>query len=158
MTVTFRTATADDVADLDAHPPQTDLTCDHAAEVADTNNTYLLGFASGTLAAHGFVRWTGFLTKTFADALPGCAVINSLCVWPRSMRRKGIGTAMVVELEHLARTRAVTRVALGVYVDNVEAQAFYQSLGYDPWDGQPVLDEHADRHPDGFTMMSKVLL
>jgi ribosomal protein S18 acetylase RimI-like enzyme len=157
VNVTFRIATVDDAIVMDAHPPLAGVNCHHADELADGRNTCLLGLVSQALVAHGFIRWTGFTTPEFADAFPACAVINILCVWPESMHRRGIGTAMVGELEKLISSRGGQRAGLGVYVDNVPAIAFYESLGYALWDGRPVLDEHTEHRPDGLTAMTKPL-
>jgi GNAT superfamily N-acetyltransferase len=157
VNLTIRTATLDDLAALDAHPPLPGVVCNHANGITSDGSTFLVGAREEQLVAHASVRWTGFRMKPFAEAFPTAVVISGLGVWPDSMRKQGIGTATVAELERLTRERNIDVIGLGVYSDNAPAQAFYQRLGYKDWGQGFVLDENTEQHPDGLTIMTKRL-
>jgi len=56
--------------------------------------------------------------------------LHHLAVDP-GFRRRGIGSALVREVETRLRARGCLKVNLLVFADNSEARAFYRRLGYD---------------------------
>jgi ribosomal protein S18 acetylase RimI-like enzyme len=60
---------------------------------------------------------------------PGTGTLGQLAVQP-ALRSCGLGTVLVAALEERARERGMTRVDLGVGVDNPRARALYERRGY----------------------------
>ncbi len=48
-----------------------------------------------------------------------------------SWRRKGVGRALMLHIENIARTRGCCKLTLEVLEKNVSAQALYRELGYE---------------------------
>jgi len=55
--------------------------------------------------------------------------LDEICV-EESLRNRGIGTQMVLEVHALAKAFGCTDLQLGVYPQNNEAVAFYQKCGF----------------------------
>ena len=55
--------------------------------------------------------------------------LDEICV-EESLRNRGIGTQMVLEVHALAKAFGCTDLQLGVYPQNDEAVAFYQKCGF----------------------------
>ncbi|MFD5159942.1 GNAT family N-acetyltransferase [Streptomyces hawaiiensis] len=108
---------------------------DHAARFARQRagqSGYLIPWLEGRPVGHAEVRWTGCEAAEVRAAQPGCPEINGLLVWPASLRSRGIGTALVLAAERLARERGIGVMGLGVGAGNPRAAALYARLGYLP--------------------------
>jgi ribosomal-protein-alanine acetyltransferase len=95
-----------------------------ASELASPHTHYLFAFEQATpesLAGYG-----GLL----APRGSGDGDIQTLAVAPDA-RRHGLGRMLVLALLHEAKTRGATEVFLEVRADNPNAQALYESLGFE---------------------------
>ncbi len=63
------------------------------------------------------------------EEIPAVPQVNALEVHP-SYRRQGIGTMLFDAVEHEARRRGHTLIAIGVEPDNDVARKLYEKLGY----------------------------
>ncbi|WP_245563603.1 GNAT family N-acetyltransferase [Longispora albida] len=93
-------------------------------------STFLVAWLGGRPAGTGEVMWGGPKEDEVRAAFPGCPEINGLQVWPGRLQSRGIGRAMITEMERLARERGVQRIGLGVDDTNGRARALYEALGY----------------------------
>ncbi|MEV0561535.1 GNAT family N-acetyltransferase [Dactylosporangium sp. NPDC050588] len=66
------------------------------------------------------------------ERLPGTPVLHRLLV-VEHLRRQGIGRHLMQAAESLARERGCARLALGLDLDNIDAERFYRGLGYTEW-------------------------
>ncbi len=76
--------------------------------------------------AHGFIQ----LYPSFSSVSTQATwILNDLYV-DESARRQGVGEALMNRARELAHTTGAKGLALSTAVDNVNAQALYESLGY----------------------------
>ena len=80
----------------------------------------------------GTVSIGGEKTAEVPDALYLFALDASL-----KYRNRGIGAAMISEVENIARDRGLKYVTLGVGIDNDDARRLYERLGFSQ-SGEPV--------------------
>ena len=67
-----------------------------------------------------------------------------------SWRRRGVGGALFLEIQHLARKRGIRRVGVGALARNLDADAAYTSWGLRPYAVEYVMDlETAGAEADG---------
>ena len=59
-------------------------------------------------------------------------------------RRRGIGSALLQWLEHVARVAGVTRLKVEARGDNVPALAFYRKHGYSEYEAVPNMYENGE--------------
>ncbi|WAU80907.1 GNAT family N-acetyltransferase [Streptomyces sp. Qhu-G9] len=126
---------AEDVAALERFMPSHSVDGSHEARFARQEagrSTYLIPRLDGRPVGHAEVRWTGCAAAEVRAARPGCPEINGLLVWPRTLRSRGIGGALVRAAEELAVARGTGLMGLGVGDDNPRAAALYTRLGYRP--------------------------
>ncbi len=129
---------------IDARPctaadlPQLHSTWPSSAEVHDRHyagqlnetQTLVVAWERGVALGSAVVRWD---SQGFAEALsayPGVVEVAHLQV-RFDARRRGVGTGLVEAAERLARLRRERWLGLGVGVDNPEARALYERLGYE---------------------------
>ncbi len=125
---------AEDLALLDEHLPSASADSHHAARFARQEadeSTYLLAWHGELPVGHGEVRWNGCAAPEVRAVAGACPEINGLAVAQR-LRSQGIGTALIRAAEHLARTRRLPAIGLGVDETNTRAAALYERLGYRP--------------------------
>jgi ribosomal protein S18 acetylase RimI-like enzyme len=67
-------------------------------------------------------------------------------------RGRGIGTAMIAEVENVARSRGLKYVTLGVGIDNSAAKRLYERLGFSQT-GEPVWEGWTEYADDGTPIM-----
>ncbi|MFE7600121.1 GNAT family N-acetyltransferase [Streptomyces sp. NPDC057494] len=91
--------------------------------------TYLLARRDGVPVGNGQVRWDGCAAPEVRAAVGDCPEFNGLDV-REDLRGRGIGTALILAAEDLARERGRTALGLGVADDNPRAAALYARLGY----------------------------
>lgn len=109
--------------------------------------------------------WNGFKFGPLPSLFPGLTLFRSLRVWPAEHRGRGIGGALVAEVERLSLKRGYPGIGLGVEVENVGARRWYRRLGYVEWDGGPLTERlvrlNASGEPEPydevFTVMTKRL-
>lgn len=90
--------------------------------------TVLLAFVESEPVATAVCLW-GF--STFAG-MPSVN-IHDLAVLP-AFQRRGIGRALLAEVERRARERGCCRITLEVHDTNEGAKGLYRSAGFGPWD------------------------
>jgi putative acetyltransferase len=91
------------------------------SEVADGHGAFLVAFAGDEPAGCGAVR----------TLEPTTAEIKRMYVVP-TMRRRGVGRAMLAALIEEARMLGVTRVVLETGTRQTEALALYEQAGFTP--------------------------
>jgi ribosomal protein S18 acetylase RimI-like enzyme len=128
-----RDATMADLAALERCLPR----ADHAERIRTADGRarrYLVAESGGEVA--GFARL--FLTgsRSEPDALPFPRMAN-LNVRP-DMRGRGLATALIREMERLARAAGHEAIYLGVHEENAPARSLYERLGYRPIEGAPL--------------------
>jgi GNAT superfamily N-acetyltransferase len=101
--------------------------------------TVLIAWLDDTPVASGLIHWNGPRDVAVADLMPGCPEIFRLEVLGQ-YRSKGIGSAMIGELEALALAGGFRRIGLGVGTANHRARLLYERLGYRLIDGLEYLD------------------
>ena len=74
------------------------------------------------IIAYGFLRGSPHRFKKHLCVL-GMVVADSY-------QRKGVGTYLGKEMIYYARKMMYSKIALGVYVDNINAIRFYEKLGF----------------------------
>src|SRR4051812_36920578 len=100
--VSIRTATLDDLPELEAHPPVTNIrSCHHADHLESETTTVLVAAIDDRLCAHVNIRWTGFRLQPFATDFPKVVNMNGLAVWPEEDRNRGVGSTLITEVEKL---------------------------------------------------------
>ena len=90
--------------------------------------TVLLAFADSQPVGTAVCLW-GF--STFAG-MPSVN-IHDLAVLP-AFQRRGIGKALLAEVERRARERGCCKITLEVHDTNEGAKGLYRSAGFGPWD------------------------
>ncbi|MFJ9580213.1 GNAT family N-acetyltransferase [Streptomyces sp. NPDC101191] len=130
----IRPCRAEDIAPLDRHLPAPGAPTRHADRFARQEagqGTYLIAWRDGRPAGHGQVRWDGCAAPEVRAAVGDCPEFNGLDV-REELRGRGVGTALILAAEELARERGRTLLGLGVAHDNPRAAALYARLGYAP--------------------------
>lgn len=114
-------------------------------------STFLIAWADGVPIGTGEILWRGCAAPEVHQRYPDCPELNGLHVWPAQWRSHGIGTAIILAAEALARDRGCHQIGLGVDDDNPRAAALYQRRGYQETglrylDRYYYLDDHGHRH------------
>ncbi|MGI5180615.1 GNAT family N-acetyltransferase [Dactylosporangium sp. CA-152071] len=110
-----------------------------ASFVADRRRQ-LAGGSGVLLAAWHEAEAVGCVYISFEEAdeaelrerRPGTPVLHRLLV-VEHLRRQGIGRRLMQTAENVARDRGCARMALGLDLDNIDAERFYRRLGYTEW-------------------------
>ena len=92
----------------------------------------LVATSSGRKVGVAVCFW-GFATFAGKSAIN----IHDLAVLPE-FQGKGIGHALMAEIENRARARGCCRVTLEVHDSNEGAKQLYASQGFGPWDPQTL--------------------
>jgi GNAT superfamily N-acetyltransferase len=92
---------------------------------------YLIAWAYALPVGHVGVVWPGDRNPSEFRQRYGCAEVSDLFVAP-TLRRRGIGRALMARLEHETRERRIPAVGLATGLDDGyrAARALYRSLGY----------------------------
>jgi ribosomal protein S18 acetylase RimI-like enzyme len=99
------------------------------------------------LVGSAVLRWEGPFNAEVAAALPQQVELGFLQIEP-DYRGQGIGTALLRLAEQRCRERGVTRLGLGVALDNSRAVRLYQRLGYED-SRLRFTDTYTGTDPDG---------
>lgn len=91
------------------------------AEISGKTRRFLIGESDGEVVAYA---------GAFLPSAGGEGDIMTIAVDPIH-RRKGIATYLISELEKWAKERGATSMMLEVVIDNEEAIALYEKLGYE---------------------------
>lgn len=114
-------------------------------------STHLIAWADDVPVGTGEILWHGCTALEVRQRYPDCPELNGLGVWPARLRSRGIGTAIVLAAEAVARERGHHRLGLGVNDDNHRAAALYLWSGYEEtgcryFDRYHYIDGHGRRH------------
>lgn len=112
------------------------------------DGVYLIAWHRGVPVGHVVLKWPWWPERYVSEmtARYGCSWVEDLAV-QRDHRNRGIGRALMLQLEQLTRTHRLKRVGLAVGLDEGYAAArhLYDSLGYrDPGHG-PYFESAAIR-------------
>ncbi len=139
MEVTFRQATADDVADIialtnecfDEHTPVEYAEQVWAATANDPNQIYVNGYLDGELVAHTKIT----IIPTIYEDMNTFAILNHVCVKP-SARRHHLGTKLLDEVFRICRDNNVKVVELWSKNFREAAHAMYKKYGFEVVDAK----------------------
>jgi ribosomal protein S18 acetylase RimI-like enzyme len=93
---------------------------------------YIAAWDCGIPVGQGIILWDGYEIPELRQEFPVTPVIRSVEVI-ESYRSRGIGSAIVEELETRARIRGYLYTSLGVAPENTYAQDLWRYLGYRDW-------------------------
>lgn len=68
--------------------------------------------------------------ELYGDCRPFLVLENMIV--DKNCRKKGIGKALLLELENIARERNCTQIILVTETDRLDACGFYESMGFNP--------------------------
>lgn len=111
-------------------PAAGDVHGKHHARQSAGHATYLVAWRGDEPLGSGMVQWDGCVGPAAREAFPDAVEINHLQV-REEFRGQGVGGLLVRAAEDLAARRGRTQVALGVGVDNPDAERLYLRLGYE---------------------------
>jgi ribosomal protein S18 acetylase RimI-like enzyme len=121
-----------DVDVLEQHMP-TGLNRTHAnlfARQGRGDLTYLVAWEDdGIPVGYVVINWPGFREASARERFPDVPELSNLGV-SEDRRRRGIGTALIREVETRIRARGTARVGLAVEQGNTPAMRLYAGLGY----------------------------
>lgn len=142
-----RGCTADDLRALVHAWPTAGVHEAHHARHATGETTYLVAWRGPEPLGAGVLRWAGCVGERARTAFPDAVEIHHLQVRDGA-RGLGVGTALITAAEDLLRAAGRPRAAVGVGVDNPDAERLYARLGYRPT-GVEELSEYRWTTPEG---------
>ena len=116
--------------------------------------TELVAWRGFSPVGSGFIHWSGPREAAIASLLPDCPEIFRLEVLAEH-RSHGIGAALVLALEALARSRGHRRIGLGVGIANRRARSLYERLDYRPAQAPAYIDRCERPGADGRRITSE---
>jgi GNAT superfamily N-acetyltransferase len=142
MSATVRDMTADDpariaaaMAELGWDKPLVQYEDYLAQHVAGTRHVFVADTDGGAFAGYVTLRWASDYEPFAADGVPEVSDLNVL----PSLRRAGIGNALLDAAEALAATRSdVVGLGVGLLADYGAAQRVYVRRGYQ-FDGRGIM-------------------
>jgi len=121
---------AEDLAQLHATwPLSADVHDRHFTRQLSGTQTLLVAWQRDEAVGSAVIRWQSSELGEFGHTYPGVVEIAHLQARP-DRRRRGVGTCLMQAAENMARLREVPWLGLGVGVENPEAAALYERLGY----------------------------
>lgn len=90
---------------------------------------YLLAVLDGCIVGHLLLKWDGPCGAPLRSTLPPCAEIEDFVVAPEH-RSRGIGAGLLAHAARITADRGLTRLGLGVGVDNHRARTLYERSGF----------------------------
>lgn len=128
----IRPATRADIPPLEALPFSGGLPSKHRDRVERQDRgeaLYLLALLGDRIIGHLLLKWDGPHSAQIRRLVPSCAEIEDFVVAP-DLRGQGVGSALLKAADDRCRERGVTRVGLGVGLENPSARAIYEHRGY----------------------------
>lgn len=110
------------------------------------DHTYLIAMYEGQPVGHLYITWTGPSeqeVKKYAN-YPSVSALKVV----ENMRSQGVGTQLMDAAESLIRSKGFKVVGLGVGVENLSAQKFYNRLGYRDWGRGPYVSSWREKESD----------
>lgn len=135
ISYTIRDVDGSDVTALAASVPHEDKAFSHEwllTQQAAGNLDYIAAWSETVPVGQGLILWAGYPSGELAEEFPNTPVIRSIEV-AEKYRGRGIGSAIVDELEARARGRGYTYTSLGVMPGNRRAESLWRHLGYVDW-------------------------
>ena len=135
VTYIIRDVCRRDIISLAASIPQADEAFSLEwliSQQAAGNLDYIAAWIEGLPVGQGLILWGGYVIPELAADFPGTPVIRSIEVIEQ-YRGRGIGTAIVAELETRARVRGYAYTSLGIMPENARAESLWRYLGYRDW-------------------------
>lgn len=127
----------------------------YGRSIQDELDDQLFGLQGLVIAWHGnqphgygFIHWPGPRELSVADQVPGCPEIFRMTVLPE-YQSSGIGTAIIVFFENLARSKGFSSIGLAVAHENIRANQLYQRLGYANTAADNFIDSYQHERQDG---------
>lgn len=148
MDVEIRSGADGDLAALVAVLGQREYFSEHLARQRDGHGVLLVAWVGGRPVGDVFLAWTPADEPEIREHLPGVPQLTHLEVLD-SVRRRGVGTALIHAAEDLARGSGHDRIALAVGLDNRNARRLYEHLGYVDWGQGTVVVSWVERDHDG---------
>ena len=131
--LTIYPATAEDVAFMTAHFPDSSAAVKHAERFQRQQAgkvIYFVARLAGQPIGHGLLKWGGATEEHVVSRLVApCPDLEDLFVLS-SLRSQGIGTSILQMAEASAQARGYAQLGLSVAVDNPAALRLYERLGY----------------------------
>jgi len=131
----IRDVRREDIAALASWIPQDDEPFRHQWLISQQtagNLDCIAAWIKGLPVGQGIILWGGYVIPELAAEFPCTPVIRSVKVIER-YRGRGIGNAIVAELEARARMRGFAYASLGVMPGNTHAESLWRHLGYTDW-------------------------
>lgn len=136
LPVVIRPASEADLPILAAQFAPESRASDHARRFAiqqQGEGRYLIAWYRAEPVGHFLVRWHGTDYDPTGQYPAHAAYLGAGQVKP-TYRRRGVGTRMIREAEHDARTQGCAQIGLTVGSrDNPQARRLYERLGYRDW-------------------------
>ncbi len=130
--VEIRPAVHADIPLLEALPYSAGLPSKHRNRVERQDRDevrYLLAWIDDQVIGHLLLKWDGPHSAEIRLRAPSCAEIEDFVVAPE-WRGQGVGGALLKAADDRCRERGVSRVGLGVGLENPSARAIYEHRSY----------------------------
>lgn len=106
-------------------------------------------------------RMVGVAAFEVSKRAPGVGIITTMYVLPQ-LQRRGIGTALISEIESMARKRGIREILIWTDPKARWAISFYKKAGYREIDpaaryGDEAIDERIKKHGKGLLVLRKML-
>jgi len=125
-----RPCSAEDLTQLQlTWPPAADVNARHFSRQRSGTQTLVVAWQHREAVGSVVIRWQSADLPEIDSTYPGAVEIAHLQVRP-DRRRRGVGTCLLLAAKGQARLREVPWLRLGVGVENPEAAALYERLGY----------------------------
>ncbi|MEV4511651.1 GNAT family N-acetyltransferase [Dactylosporangium sp. NPDC049525] len=102
------------------------------ARQSEDNGVLLVAWLHGKAVGCVYVWFEDAEEAELRKHLPGVPLLNRLRV-VEPLRNNRIGTALVHAAERLVREQGHTQLALGISLDNADAERLYLRLGFAEW-------------------------
>jgi len=146
ISLKLRDAVSGDMGMLSVIKPTEALHRDRMRDADDDYVRYVVAEQGNDIVGFGLLVFRSPKTWTEMRFLP---TIVDLYVKP-DFRSKGIGTAMICEMEKTALKRGCSEIFIGVDPEsNQRAYSLYLRLGYEPIEEEPYLDHWSFTTSDG---------
>ena len=128
--VEVRPCSAEDLAELrSTWPIAADVAGRHFARQRSGAQTLMVAWQHGEAMGSVVIRWRSAELAEIGSRYPGVIEVAHLQV-RSDHRRRGVGTCLMQAAERQVRLRKAPWIGLGVGVENPQAAALYEHLGY----------------------------
>lgn len=145
--ISVRPCSVRDLPLLERDLPPAAVHSQHLQRQDGGERTYLGAFLERRAVGTCVISWIGCREPEFRQAFPDAIEIAGLQVG-EAWRGSGVGTALLVAAEEMAREAQRRRIVIGVADDDPRAMALYIRLGYRPT-GEHVTVHYELPDPEG---------